>query len=405
MNVRAVVELLRERLGLDPAALGSTTVEQAVVARMRLCGVEDAFAYAGLLAADAQEFQALAEEVSVPETWFFRGGFDLFAHLAAIVRDALSTNPARPPFRILSAPCSSGEEPYSLAIALAEAGVAPSAWTMEGIDFSSRALEKARAGRYRAFSFRQTDAELRARYFRALENDWEIAPAMREQVRFRQGNLSEPLAAEPQYDLIFCRNLLIYLHEAARGQVLANLDRLLAPEGILCTGPAEPVSRMDGRFELLDVEPFCLYRRAGSVGERRGVSPPWTGQPQQLHYPRQAYAAPLANHAPGPEGPDPLTHARQLADAGKIDQGLALCTAHLQNAGPSAGAYALSGILRQALHEDDEAVRCYERALYLDPRHVEALTHLMLLCRKRGELDRAEILRRRLQESQSRGEA
>jgi chemotaxis protein methyltransferase WspC len=395
MNVGAVVELLRERLGLDPAALGNTAVEQAVAARMRLCGVQDAFAYAGRLAADDQEFQALTEEVSVPETWFFRGGFDLFAQLAATVRDAVSTNPLNLPFRILSAPCSSGEEPYSLAIALAEAGVAPSAWTMEGIDVSSRALEKARSGRYRAFSFRQTDTELRDRYFRTLDTEWEIAPLLREQVSFRLGNLVEPRPAERRYDLIFCRNLLIYLHGAARGQVLANLERLLAPEGFLCTGPAEPVHLLDPRFELLDAKPFCLYRRVGSASERRSdIATPAAYAPglPEVGLARQQ-----------PDCTDTLTRARQLADAGQVEKALALSMAHLQEAGPSAETYALLGILKQAVHEEDEALRCFEKALYLDPSHAEALMHLRFLYLQRGDLDRAELLRRRLRKKQTRG--
>ena len=122
MSIDAVTSLLRERLGLDPASLGNGVIEQAIAARQQALGRRDHAGYAAVVSADEREFQALAEEVTVPETWFFRGGIDLFAHLAARIRDASLAVRPQVPFRVLSAPCSSGEEAYSLAIALAEVG-------------------------------------------------------------------------------------------------------------------------------------------------------------------------------------------------------------------------------------------------------------------------------------------
>jgi chemotaxis protein methyltransferase WspC len=408
MSIAAVTELLRARLGIDPASLGAGTIEQAIAGRMRALGSDDLSAYATRIGADAEQFQALAEKISVPETWFFRGGIDLFTHLAAVIRQPLSNLVRGSPFRVLSAPCSSGEEAYSLGLALAEAGVPSSACAIEGIDISRTALEKARRGRFRDFSFRQTDPELRERYFRYEESGWEIAPGLRDSVRFRQGNLVESaiLAGEQPYDLIFCRNLLIYLHRAARVRVLDNLLRSLAPNGLLCTGHAEPIQLQDPRFELVPPERFMLYRLASK--------PTQPGYSEQLGWskprPRASLAAPapVATAEPRisralavPVKPDELVPVREMADAGRIDAALAACIACLERVGPSAGAYALLGILRQARHEKDEAIRCFEKALYLQPDHDEALTHLMLLCKQLGQADRAAILRRRLERARS----
>jgi chemotaxis protein methyltransferase WspC len=394
MSIETVTALLRERLGLDPGSLGPSAIDDAVAVRLRALGQDNLFAYASGLAGDKEEFQALAEEISVPETWFFRGGADLFGYLAALIR----TGPGVPgPFRVLSAPCSGGEEAYSLAIALAEIGVSPSTFTIEGIDISRPALAKAQAGRYREFSFRQTDPALRAHYFRSAGDGWEILPALRDACRFRLANLMEPVRPNVSYHLIFCRNLLIYLHAAARVHVLENLIGCLAADGWLCMGHAEPMLLHDPRFAMIVPERFMLFQRVPAKPSSPGIDrkPPIQEKVVPLAQPEPpTRRAPSAGNAE-----DDLARARRLADAGQIDAALSACTAHIDRAGPSASAYSLLGILRQARRDEVEARRCFEKALYLDPHHDEALTHLLLLHQQRGDAGRAAILRQRLSQT------
>jgi chemotaxis protein methyltransferase WspC len=373
---------------------------RVVAARMAALGLTAAADYAARLTADAQEFQTLVGELAVPETWFFRGGevFDfLVRHIAAAVR-------LRPPgvrFRALSVPCSTGEEPYSLALALVEAGVPPAAWRIEGVDLSARLVERACRGWFGDFAFRQTAPELRARYFRPVDSDWELAPHLRALVHFSQGNLLTPLflAGEEPFDLVFCRNLLIYLHSAARRRVLEALDRLLARTGLLCTGHAEPVDFLDPRFERTGPAGAFLYRRA--------ASPAPAPAPVVAEFPRLKPAAPpaAAERPASMDAVDRLARARQLADAGRLDEALATCQAHLGDAPPSADLFALMGVLHQARREGPEAVRHFQRALYLDPGHRDALTHLMLLCQEQGDHRQARRLRRRLERAAPGGEA
>ena len=206
MNLGPVLDLLRTRTGLESGALGSQTVESAVRSRMKALGLSDGDGYAARLRADASEFAALLDEVVVPETWFFRGG-DVFDFLAGHIRSALQTRPA---FRALSLPCSTGEEPYSLAIALAERRV--SGCAIDGVDISPRNLDEARRGVFGELSFRQTAPALRGRYFRAVPGGWELDPSVRPAVRFLPGNVLDPgLLPSASYDLILCRNLFIYL--------------------------------------------------------------------------------------------------------------------------------------------------------------------------------------------------
>jgi chemotaxis protein methyltransferase WspC len=385
-----VTDLLRARIGLDQDALGPTVLPRAVRARMDALGLTAPVDYATRLTADAQEFQTLLGDLMVPETWFFRGG-DLFPHLARHIAASLRQQPAKR-FRILSVPCSTGEEPYSLALALGEAGVTPGTWSMDGIDLSSGHIESARRGQYGKFSFRQTSEDVRQRYFRPVEGRWELDPAIRALVRFRTGNLLDPLflAGQEPFDLIFCRNLFIYLHLAARRQALATLDRLLAPRGVLCAGYAEPLEALDQRFQRTGPGGLFLYQRAPEIhGDRPSPPPPLLS--------RDLDAEPAEPAVPVAAPADLLGRARQQADAGRLDEALASCQAHLTHCGPSADAFSLMGVLYQARHETNEACRCFQRALYLAPDHRDALTHRMLLYREQGEHDQAARLWRRLQ--------
>jgi chemotaxis protein methyltransferase WspC len=396
MILTPVIDLLRERLGLAPEALGAKLLSDVIGARMRALGLSAPADYAARLTADPLEFGALAADLTVPETWFFRGG-DVFPFLARHIAGVIRLRPAGQRYRILSVPCSTGEEPYSLALALVESGVAPGSWQIDAVDLSPRHIERAGRGVYGEFSFRQTDPRLRQRYFRPTAAGWELDSAVRALVRFREGNLLAPLflAGEEPFDLIFCRNLFIYLHPAARRRALETLDRLLAAEGLLCMGHAEPIEFSEPRFV-----------RAGPVGAflyQRRAAPQPQPRPAGVSVPRREPALPPVPTAP-PAAVDLLDQARQLADRGQFDEALAACQTAQARGGASAPLFSLMGELHQARREKDEARRCFERALYLDPGQHDALTHLMLLCQEAGDDAQAARLRRRLERAAGGGE-
>jgi chemotaxis protein methyltransferase WspC len=397
MSLTPVIELLGERIGLAPEALGPTMLAGAVAARMRALGLTSAADYAARLAADLTAFAALAADLTVPETWFFRGG-DVFPFLARHVAGAARLRPAGPGYRVLSVGCSTGEEPYSLALALVESGVPPTAWQIDAVDLSPRHIERACQGTFGEFSFRQTAPDFRRRYFRPVAGGWELDPAVRALVRFRQGNLLAPffLGGEGPFDLVFCRNLLIYLHPAARRRALETLDRLLAAQGLLGMGHAEPIELLEPRFVRAGpVGSFLYQRRAAPVSE---PPPAGTGLPPRPATPAPAPQTPLATV-------DLLAQARQQADRGQLDEALAACRAVQSGGGASALLFSLMGELHRARGETGEARHCFERALYLEPDHRDALTHLMLLCHEEGDHAQAARLRRRLERAAPGGEA
>lgn len=444
MTMPLLLTYLRDRIGLNPDSLGAGVVPDAVARRMRALNLRNLEVYVSQATTLPHELQALVDEIVVPETWFLRGG-ELFAYLANHVLGWKTSPPAgraSTPFRVLSVPCSTGEEPYSLALALAERGLL-SAAAIDGADLSMRNLTLAQEACYGEFSFREMPSDLRQRYFRPGARGWEISAELRSAVRFLWGNLVDPLflAGEAPYDLIFCRNLLIYLHASARQQALANLERLLVADGLLCMGHAEPLDLTDGRYQRVGPDSFFLYRRvrerprlpapgAQSAVDRtpksggRRPEKPISSTPVGLLGPspdrrpepleqRPRVRTPVAVPAPlapaearqSPRREDALTQARERADAGKLAEAMSLCERELAQGRPSADLFSLMGVIHQARHAPDEAGACFRKALYLHPHHAEALMHLLLLCQQQGDQVQAELLRRRLERVRAGGEA
>ena len=145
MNSDPVIDLLRRRIGLDPQSLGPAALPCAIAQRMQALGLTASEDYVARLEGDAEEFQVLIGDITVPETWFFRGG-DIFQYLAKQVAEIIRPRGSEERVRILTVPCSSGEEPYSLAIAFAEYSVSPTGWMIQAVDLSERQLTRARRG-------------------------------------------------------------------------------------------------------------------------------------------------------------------------------------------------------------------------------------------------------------------
>ncbi len=403
MILSPVEDLVRSRIGLDPLSLGTSTFPRAVTTRMHARAVDSADAYAALLGTDAGEWATLVGELIVPESWFFRGGAPYFRQLARWLRERAA---GRSP-RVLSVPCGCGEEPYSLVLALDEEGVPPGLVRVDGVDLCPASVARAEAGRYPAFAFRETDADPRPRYFRdAGPGQWEVEKRVRSAVQFRVGNLVAPdfLSGEPPFDLILCRNLFIYLTDEARGRAVANLRRLLTPGGRLCLTPAEADRLPPGLFTADGSAALAIFTRSDDPpagGPRSGVHP----RPAQKSgvLPRPTAPASTSADTPlvsgtrfDPAPPPPSTAAaRELADTGKLDDARAVCEKAVR-AGPSAEWYSLLGVIDLAAGRAGDAEASFRRALYLDPDHREALTHLAMLCERRGDAGPASGLRRRL---------
>jgi chemotaxis protein methyltransferase WspC len=405
MSLIGVEAVVRERLGMDPASLGLSALHQAVEVRMKARGAKSHAEYAGLLALDPTEAGALGVELAVPESWFFRGGRALFARVAEFVAARAAARPPGQGARVLSAPCSTGEEPYSVAIACHESFVPAESYSIDAVDVSARHLERATAARYPNFSFRETGPDIRPANFRAVGEQWELLPHLRRQVRFRHANLTDPgfLSDEPQYDVIFCRNVFIYLTPDGRRRAMASLERLLAPDGLLCLTPGEADRLPPGQFAASGDS--GLYRRAvPAPAVAVAVSPPEFRAPLPRAEPVPVALPPVAEPPAVVTGPvvtvqpkpASLEAARALADAGRLDDARLACERMLKDAPASAAVHALLGTIELAQGLAEAAAEAFRRALYLEPNHEEALSHMIVISDRKGNAAQAAALRRRL---------
>jgi len=387
--------LLREWIGLDAATVGQAAVERAVRGRMRAAGLDDPAAFARLLRADPAARDLLVEDVIVAESWFFRDR-QVFEFVADFV-GTLAAVPGRVPVRILCAPAAAGEEPYSLAMALFEAGLAAEQFTIDAIDVSRRALERAAGGRYSANAFRNADLAFRERWFRAEGAHAVLDDRIRRAARFEWANLLDPdfAAGRPPYDVVFCRNLLIYLTAEARRTVEARLDRLLSADGLLVLGAAEPPI-MKGDWIPAGAASVFALRRGVHAGPAPGPrdarrSPP--ARPVRPARPPTDAGSPTAAVPDAADLEAVLAEAGRLANEGRFAEAIDHCERRRSALAPAPELFFLMGMIQQSAGDLDRAESCFHKTLYLDANHEEAHLALALLARRRGDETMAERYR------------
>jgi len=411
-----VEDLLRRWLGLDVTTVGDAALARAVRGRMEATGITDPTAYAVRAHADEAERDALVEDVVVAESWFFRDPqvFDFVARFAA----TLAALPGRGPVRILSAPCAAGEEPYSVAMALFDAGLDAGQFTIDAVDVSRAALARAARGRYSVNAFRNADLSFRDRWFHAAEGAAVIDDRARGPVAFSWANVLDAgfRSGRGPYDIIFCRNLLIYLDTDARTRVERTLDGLLAPDGVLVLGAAEPPIMRGAWMPAGGLSVFALRRAPRSADEppttattRPAARPVRPGTGTTTARPRgtkiATATAPRAAAAPPRSLEEVLREAGSLANAGRLTEALAVCERARQERPPSPELFFLMGMIHQSAGDLDRAEGCLHKTVYLDAAHDEALLALALIAAQRGDDRMAETYRRSAARALARREA
>jgi chemotaxis protein methyltransferase CheR len=202
--------------------------------------------------ADSGMVRDVVEAMTTNESFFFRDvkPFDQFKSF--VLPHLLRARAATRSIRIWSAACSSGQEPYSLAMILSEQRAQLTGWRVEilATDLSTEILDKAQAGLYSQFEVqRGLPIQLLVKYFKQQGERWQIDPAIRAMVSFRQLNLLDDMAALGRFDVIFCRNVLIYFDHPTKTLVLDRLSRQMAPDGHLYLGGAETVLGISDRLQ------------------------------------------------------------------------------------------------------------------------------------------------------------
>jgi chemotaxis protein methyltransferase WspC len=397
VSLARLADVLARTTGLDASTLGPRALADVLPAGV---SPEDEGSVARLawsLEHDVAARREVRARLLVHETSFFRYP----ASFAALVREVGRRLAAgAPAVRVLSAACSTGQEPASLAMGLVEAGIPLGRVAIHAFDVSEPAVARAREGRYGDRELAGLEPARRARFFEPAPGGARLVAAIRDALSISVADLLEDdlPGEDAPFDVVLCRNVLIYLTLPARRRALERLDRRLAPDGLLFVGHAEAVAlRAHG---WVPVEPLEAYAVTRAPHGPSGALLPAPGASVEVRRPpSSARAAPRPWPAPGPRppsaAPEPvvpplLVRVRRLAEEGRAAEALALLEADAS--APSADALHLAAVLARALERPESVERALTRALYLDPRHAPSLRLAALVAREGGEGERAQRL-------------
>jgi chemotaxis protein methyltransferase CheR len=423
-------DFVAARLGLHFPPARWLELERKISLAARELGFADSAAFIQSLASPAltrAQVEILASHLTIGETYFFRENraMEFFAEqiLPELIHSRRGTDPR---LRIWSAGCCTGEEPYSIAIALSQALPDLRDWhiTVLATDINPQFLQKAVAGVYSEWSFRGVPAWIQERYFRKRNQDgrFEILPAIRKMVTFAQLNLAKD--AYPSLtnntnamDVIFCRNVLMYLVPERARQVVQNLHRSLVEGGWLIVSPTEASSELFSQFVTVNRPRAILYKKDSRKSPGLAAFPsqqpsadsltpqapplepvakpglkamlPRAGQREStaelqpslyqevLALYAQGQYGQIVEHVarflPGQEESALMTLlARAYANQGQLKQALAWCDRAIAADKLDPSLHYLRATILQEQNQIDEAVASLKRALYLDPNFVLA---------------------------------
>ncbi len=265
-DLKLLGDLIQERFGLTFDGVRQEILASRIQPRMRELRLESPRAYYEYLRFHPQrdaEFDRLPALVTNNETYFFRETRQFEILIDHVFPERRAVAPSRP-LRLLSAGCSSGEEPYSLAIALHNAGLplAGKSWEIDACDLNPERIARARQAVYDETSLRACDPETRRRYFTAEDRRFRLKDRYRAGLRFFQSNLLAPgFTLDRPYDVILCRNLLIYFCDSAFEGLIGLFARSLVPGGYLFLGHSESLFDRGTEFEPLVVGGSVIYRK------------------------------------------------------------------------------------------------------------------------------------------------
>lgn len=383
----------------------------------------------------APELGVLAQALTVNETYFFRN-IEQFHALRDVVlaRFARHGAPARP-LRLLSAGCATGEEAYSLAMTLEGAGLVSNRdFTVHAVDINPAVVAKGREARYGEWSMRETPDDLRQRWFRSEGDCQVLDERIRAAVCFEERNLAQADAAFWQsecFDVVFCRNVLMYFAPEQIKAVLGRFTHSLAPGAYLFLGHAESLRGLSPDFHLQHTHGTFYYQRKPHADEASATAVPTPVPGEWVHAIGQAADRVRALTTPSPLTPMPvldtpvadatlamaqalalfrqerfgealdkllqlpaeaaaspamrLLHAMLLVHAGQMGEAEALCRQMLAHDDSNADAHHALALCREGAGDRQGAMDSDQTAAYLDPAFAMPHLHLGLMARRAGD--------------------
>ena len=402
-DIELLGQILNERAGLRLASEGEFGLTLAMRSRMQTLGIAHSAQYLSLIRGDGQdlELHRLLPLVTVGKTDFFRDARQFHAVERALFPKMLDrARHDHRPLSLWSAACATGEEPYSLAMVAVECGALVSEVQLQASDINAEAIFEAERGVYSLRKLRPVSSERLSKFFVGEGTSAaRVTSEIRRMVQFEVINLAEGgfNAPERGFDLIFCRNVLIYFDPTTMVRTLERLFGALAPGGYLALGYSESLYRIFNGFELVEVEGSFFYRKpepraAPTPPPMRPVTPVlvprWVPRPRvRVTEELPAIApAPVAAPPPPPAPPSPaptlpptppaiphrLARSVELIERGQFLEALDLMRVLVQAEPEGLTGWITLGNLLSVLRRFPEAFAAYERALQVEPLSAEA---------------------------------
>lgn len=402
-----IMQLIENRIGMKSQSISLLKWEWIIKERMALCNLTAYEDYYQLLRSSEHESQEFLELVVVPETWFFRDKAGIEFLIETVKKNFY------PSFKILCLPCSTGEEPYSIAMMLSEAKIPSNSFSIDAADVSQKSLVKAQIGLYGKNSFRGKEFQYRDRYFYEYEGEYAIDERIKKQVQFYFYNIMQKkiIFEARSYHFIFFRNLLIYLTPRAQQKAFHLIRYLLHPDGFLLVGPAEVALAQSAGFDSVPyTRGYVLKLNSGSQNQENTQKPAILSAEQEFFFQKKHQAYPnliqgtvnqqdKGSITAGFNKAELLQEASRLADKGRFKEATDYCLKYVYQYGGNPEVYYLLGLIQHALGQELKAEEYFRKVVYLDPFHYESLVYIALLLERKGNLDQASLFRARAQKA------
>jgi chemotaxis protein methyltransferase CheR len=261
-------EYIRDFLVKRSAILLDQEKQYLVETRLQPLAIREGFTTIGELIAKMRTtpvnglHQRVVEAMTTNETSFFRDVNPFNALRKTLLPELIAARETTRSLRIWSMACSTGQEPYSVAMLLREHFPRLASWKVHifATDLATQVVERARAGTYNQHEIsRGLPSTYLVKYFDRIENNWRVKAEIRQMIEFQQLNLIELWPVMPPFDIVLLRNVLIYFDVAVKKEILARVRRILRPDGYLLLGGAENVLGLDDAFRRIEVEQTSIY--------------------------------------------------------------------------------------------------------------------------------------------------
>lgn len=394
---------INEHAGIFLEDSKADSLRLAVATRSAFCGAQDCRDYYRVVRSDEEEFKQLMNLVTVNETSFFRfpAQFELLRD--AVIPEVLARGDCcgRRGVRIWSAGCSTGEEPYTLAITAMESGLGTSGRPVEilGTDVSTEALERARRAIYPTRSLRNMSSETVGRWFEPIEEGFRPVRQVREACRFAYHNMIKDAQPSPfggAWDVIFCRNVTIYFQHESTKRLVQRFFEALEPGGFLFVGHSETLASFTDSFEAIEVDGVFVYRKpdekrtyvAGKASDRGRSDLARTALDRSATAFSHGRRDTLSRRDQE-EAFDGLAQAHELLEGARAQEALDIAVQALAQEPGNREARLVAAYAHADLGHPTEAAAQAEAALALDPLAAPARYVLGVVRCEQGDLDGA----------------